>query len=190
MPITKLDKGAASHFLKNGLVTVFDEVSDYSAATMETITNPVDVGDILEGSTSWDGEEISFEDIKNEKGEGVVSTVTNGTYAYSFSLMSTDKETLKKFLKGVDLTLSAKPTWMSDATGVGFGVEVASYEAPIAWWNQDINKILFFPKARIVAGLAYDDSGLMVVNVKVSAQKVDTENLKTVMMLNGKLTVE
>lgn len=184
MAITKLDKGAPEHFLKNGGILIFDEVSDYASASLSTFTNGMTVGDVLQDSTSWDGDEISFESINNEIGEAVISTLTNGTYAYSFNLMSTDAATIKKFLKGADLTISTKPDWMSDAAGVGFGSQLATFETPVGWMNQDLNQILMFPKARVVAGLAYD-SGLLVVNVKVTAQKVDTENLKTVMLLKG-----
>ena len=187
MAISKLDKGAPEHFLKNGAVVAWDPVSDYASATLSTFANGMILGDVLQDSTSWDGDEISFESINNEIGEAVITTVTNGTYAFSFNLMSTDKETIKKFLKGADLTISAKPDWMSDATGVGFGSQLATFEAPVGWLNQDLNQILLFPKARVVAGLSYD-SGLLVVNVKVTAQKVDTENLKTVMLLKGTFT--
>lgn len=184
MAITKLDKGAPEHFLKNGAILAFDPVADYASATLATFTNGMTVGDVLQDSTSWDGDEISFESINNEIGEAVITTVTNGTYAYSFNLMSTDKETIKKFLKGADLNITSKPDWMADAEGTGFGSQLATFEAPVGWMNQDLNQILLFPKARVVAGLGYD-SGLLVVNVKVTAQKVDTENLKTVMLLKG-----
>lgn len=184
MAIAKLDKGAPQHFLKNGGILIFPEVDDYATAKLDTLGEPMTAGDILQDSTTWEGDEISFESINNELGEAVISTVLNGTYAYSFNLMSTDPNTVKKFLRGKDVSIGTKPSWLPDAEAVGFGSDLATFETPIGWMNQDTNQILLFPKARVVAGLAYDN-GLMVVNVKVTAQKVDTTDLKTVMLLKG-----
>lgn len=184
MAISRLDKGAPAHFLKNGGVLIFDPVADYTSATLNTLGTPTDVGDILQDSTSWDGDEISFETINNELGEAVVSTVTNGTYAYSFRLMSSDEETIKKFLKAIPITISTGPTWMSGTKGVGYGTELASFEAPVGWVNMDYNQMLLFPKARVIAGQNWENN-LLVTTVSVMAQKVDTENLKTVMLLSG-----
>ena len=189
MAIAKLDQGAPEHFLKNGGIIFFDEVADYASASLSTFTNPTLAGDILQDSTSWEGDEINFETINNELGEAVITTVTNGTYAYSFNLMSSDEDTIKKFLNGADVTISSQPAWMTGAKAVGYGTTLASFEAPVGWINQDENKMLLFPKARVIATQAWEEN-LLVITVTVTAQKVDTDDLKTVMLLKGTLVKE
>lgn len=186
--INKLHKGSPSHFVNVGAMIMFDKIEDsaYAAATGASFVNPVDLGDILQDSTSWDGDEISVENIKNEQGENVVTYPVNGTYAYSFNVMSTDAETLKKLMVAEDLSGFTTGTWVKSPKVIGIGDKLASFVCPVAWVNQDQNREMLFPKARVTSTLAYDND-LLVVHVSVVAEKVSTANLKTIMMIDGAL---
>lgn len=181
--ITKLDKGTPSFFLDNGAILMFDPIADYSKVGVEALVNPVDLCNIKDESTSWDGEEITIETKKNERGEAVVSVAKEGTFAFSFDVMSNDAETMKKLMMAMNIT-GTVGAWMAGAKAIGIGKELASQICPVAWANQDKNMVFVFPKARVTAGLKYDDD-MVLIHVMVTAEKVDTDKLQTVMLLTG-----
>lgn len=181
--ITKLDKGVPSFFLDNGAILMFEPITDYTTVGVEALKNPVDLGNIKEDSTSWEGEDISIETKRNERGEAVVTVPKEGTFAFAFDVMSTDTESIKKLMKALDIT-GTVGAWMSNAKIAGIGKEIASQICPVGWANLEKDKVILFPKARVTAGFKYDDD-MLVVHVMVSAEKVDTDKLQTVMILSG-----
>jgi hypothetical protein len=80
--------------------------------------------------------------------------------------------------------LNVSTNWVEVADIVGVGDTLASIERPIAWINQDLNQIILFPKAQIVSAPILDENSICV-KISVTAEKVSTANLKTLMKLSA-----
>lgn len=184
--ITKLDPSVGSCFVGDGDFIIFDEISDYSVAKLSTLANPQSVGDVSEDSVSWDGDDVAVTPIKNTKGEIICSYATAGTFAFSLNLLNFSSAVLKKFMKGVVLTDPSlgDSGWISAADIVGVGDDLPIIYAPIAWVNQDLNKVIIFPKAQIVSS-PIRDSNSNDIKVSVTAMKVSTDDLKTLVSVSG-----
>lgn len=170
-------------FNGQGYIIVFDEVADYTSATVATITaNGFDVGQVFEGSSSWTGDEPSFEDKKDEQGDVICSIATKGSYGFDFSMADYSGAKLKTFMKAEDVTLTAGGIAAAGtATKVGASMPVVT--RPIAWVNEDGTKAHFFPKARILTGPT-EDGKLFLLKAMVKAQDIDTKDLGTYMLID------
>jgi hypothetical protein len=187
-------KNAATTEVFNGQsdMVVFDEVSDYDSATLDTVLKSgQSLGQIVEDSTSWDGDEPSLDSIKDEQGDVIVVNPTAGTFAFSCDLATTEAAIVKLFLKGSEVTVtdSSATTITSISDVVKFGTELPVITRPIAIFNDEANKVLLFPKAKIIGNLNLD-SKLWRITISATAQYVDTKNLGTCMMFKGKPAYE
>ncbi len=173
-----------STFNGQSMIIVFDEVEDYATATVGTITgNGFDVGQVFQGSTSWTGEDPSFDNVLDEQGDVIVPNPTKGTYGFDFEMADFSSEKFKTFLKGKDITtLGTGSAFGSDATAVATTNEMPVITRPIAIVNDESNKAAFFPKARILTGPSMEDK-LFVLKSAVMAQDCDTDNLGTFMLI-------
>lgn len=166
-------------------LVIFDEVTDYSAATIDTIlASGIDLGQIFEGSTTMNGDEASFEDKKDEQGDVIVSDPTAGTDGFDFEMADFSAEKLQLFMRGRKITHTAST---SDTDGVqikgdviGWGDKIPVIERPIGIINDNTDKILVYPKARILTSRNTEDK-LFVLKSTAKAQDCNTENLNTVM---------
>lgn len=188
MAIAKLE-GAAKLFSGQGDLIIFDEIADYSDAgfdSLSDLTNPKSLGQIVQDSTTWEGEDVSTEEIKDEQGNTITAHVTAGTLGFSFDIASTSQLMVKTFLGGEDIndpgtfaglegtgTLSAK----------GFGVKLPVMTRPIAVVNDELNRAWVYPKAKITANLTLAD-GLYRIHAVVVAEQVDKTNIKTAMIVD------
>ena len=69
-----------STFNGQSMIIVFDEVEDYATADVASITGDgFDVGQVFQGSTSWTGEDPSFDNVLDEQGDVIVPNPTKGT---------------------------------------------------------------------------------------------------------------
>jgi hypothetical protein len=170
-------------------IVLFDEVSITSTTTLaQVIASGRSLGQVVEDSTSWDGDEPSLDSIKDEQGDVIVVNPTSGTYAFSCDLASTEDALLKTFLKGASVTLangSTAETITDIKDIVKFGTELPVITRPIAIVNDEANKILLFPKAKIIGNLNLD-SKLWRIHISATAEFVDTANLGTCMKFSGK----
>lgn len=190
MAVTKAD--VSRLFMGQSDIILFDKVDDYNTAKISTLANPKSLGDIDQDSTSWTGDDPEVEPRRNEQGEAVTSRVTNGTQAYEFSIMSMDFNNVKTFLApGVvkDITASTGAAW--GATNgikkvVGFGSTPSVMTRPIMLSNDEGDLSLLFPKAKIVSNLTLDD-GMFLLHVSVTAEAIDTDDLDTAMLIEGKV---
>lgn len=173
-----------STFNGQSMIIVFDEVEDYATATVGTITgNGFDVGQVFQGSTSWTGEDPSFDNVLDEQGDVIVPNPTKGTYGFDFEMADFSSEKFKTFLKGKDITtLGTGSAFGSGATAVATTNEMPVITRPIAIVNDESNKAAFFPKARILTGPSMEDK-LFVLKSTVMAQDCDTDNLGTFMLI-------
>lgn len=190
MAVTKAD--VSRLFMGQSDIILFDKVDDYNTAKISTLANPKSLGDIDQDSTSWTGDDPEVVPRRNEQGEAVTSRVTNGTQAYEFSIMSMDFNNVKTFLApGVvkDITASTGAAW--GATNgikkvVGFGSTPSVMTRPIMLSNDEGDLSLLFPKAKIVSNLTLDD-GMFLLHVSVTAEAIDTDDLDTAMLIEGKV---
>ena len=190
MAVTKAD--VSRLFMGQSDIILFDKVDDYNTAKISTLANPKGLGDIDQDSTSWTGDDPEVEPRRNEQGEAVTSRVTNGTQAYEFSIMSMDFNNVKTFLApGVVKSITATTGAAWGATNgikkvVGFGSTPSVMTRPIMLSNDEGDLSLLFPKAKIVSNLTLDD-GMFLLHVSVTAEAIDTDDLDTAMLIEGKV---
>lgn len=176
-----------SVFNGQSMIIVFDEVEDYSTATVGDITGDgFDVGQVFQGSTSWTGEDPSFEDKLDEQGDIIVSNPTKGSYGYDFEMADFSADKFKTFMKGKEITTANMGTgsaFGSGATAVATTENMPVMERPIALVNDTARKAIFFPKARILTGPAPED-GLFTLKAICKAQDCNTDKLGTMMLID------
>ena len=180
----------SSLFTGQGDIITFAAITDanYAAATLASLTTGLTLGDIFEGSTSWTGDDISFEELSNEQGISVSTKTVVGSYKFEFTHMSVTATRIQKFMAGTTIANPATlPTWLAASPVpviTGFGTDVGVVTLPIALLNETKDRILVFPKAKIATSIIMNGTNIMLKSI-VSAESINTANLKTMMLING-----
>lgn len=183
--ISKIDS-ATVPFVGQGDLIIFDPVSDYTSATLASFTNPQSLGQIVQDSTSWEGEDVSTDEILDEQGNIITAKVTAGTLSFSFDIASTSAAMMQKFMKAASITVGSPSYLAAASTAVGFGVEIPVFTVPILVADQEKKRAWVYPKAKITSNLSLSD-GLYRIHAVVLAEQVDTASLKTGILLEGAL---
>ena len=187
--IGKVDASTAP-FVGQGDLIIFDAVSNYDTAKLADFANPVSLGQIVQDSTSWEGEDVSTDEILDEQGNSITAKVTAGTLGFSFDIASTSINMVKRFLRGVDIEDLGTPNFLeSGASAVGFGVDLPVFTVPILVADQEKKRAWVYPKAQITSNLTLAD-GLYRIHAVVLAEQVNTAFLKTGILLEGELKYE
>ena len=190
--IGKVD-AATAPFVGQGDLIIFDEEfansKTYENATLADFQNPVSLGQIVQDSTSWEGEDVSTDEILDEQGNLITARVTAGTLSFSFDIASTSANMIEKFMKGKSMTITGTPSYLSNPTAVGFGVDLPVFTAPILVADQEKKRAWVYPKAKITSNLTLSD-GLYRIHAVVLAEQVNTANLMTGMLIEGSLVYE
>lgn len=175
MAITKLE-AAAKLFSGQGDLAIFDEITDYAGKTLANLTNPKSLGQIVQDSTTWEGEDVNTDQILDEQGNLITARVTAGTLGFSFDIASTSLNMVKMFLAGTDIEGTAIAS-LFDGTvaAVGFGTKLPVMTRPIAVLNDELNRAWIYPKAKITSNLAYTD-GLYRIHAVVLAENLDVRD--------------
>ena len=184
-------EGSTVPFVGQGDVVIFNETSIGDATTLASFEGAKSLGQIVQDSSSWEGEDASTEEIRDEQGNIITVKPIAGTLGYSIDIASTSSAMLGKFMKAVSLDATAigaaSAAWVANAaTAAGFGVDIPVVELPILWANDAKTRALFFPKAKITSNFAYAD-GLFRIHAVVVAEQVNTSHLKTAMVIEGAL---
>lgn len=179
-----------SEFNGQSYMIVFDEVEDYANKTVGDITaDGFDVGQVYQGSTTWNGEDPSFEDELDEQGDIIVSNPTKGTFGFDFEMADFSASKFKEFLKGADITsLGTGSAFGSTATATATTEEMPVITRPIAIVNDTAKKAFFFPKARILTGPNIENK-LFVLKSVVKAQDCNVAGKLGTMMLIEKINL-
>lgn len=189
MAITKFDSNPTL-FAGQGDLLIFDAIEDYTGKTLADLQNPLSLGQIVQDSTSWDGDDVSTDEIKDEQGNLITARVTAGTLAFSFEIASTSQTMINKFLKGAAIDPVANTALLSGngtpSKVTGFGTALPVFTAPIAVVNDEQNRAWVYPKAKITSNLSLSD-GLWRIKATVLAESVDQAGLKTGMVIEGAL---
>ena len=192
--ISKID-AATVPFVGQGDLIIFAAVSDYSTAKLSDFSTPQSLGQIVQDSTSWEGEDVSTDQILDEQGNLITAKVTAGTLSFSFDIASTSANMMKKFMAAADIASAniGTPSWLESSnpsvSAVGFGVDLPVFTVPILVADQEKLRAWVYPKAKITSHLSYSD-GLYRIHAVVLAEQVDTAYLKTGILLEGKLKYE
>jgi hypothetical protein len=189
--IGKID-AATAPFVGQGDLIIFDAVSNYATAKLADFTNPVSLGQIVQDSTSWEGEDVSTDQILDEQGNLITAKVTAGTLSFSFDIASTSANMMKKFMAAADISSVnlGSPAFLSASpTAVGFGVDLPVFTVPVLVADQEKKRAWVYPKAKITSNISYSD-GLYRIHAVVLAEQVDTAYLKTGMLVEGTLVYE
>lgn len=188
MAIAKLE-GAAKLFAGQGDLIMFNAVPDYDAASVAGLadfTNPKSLGQIVQDSTTWEGEDVSTDEILDEQGNIITAHVTAGTLSFSFDIASTSQLMVQTFLGGDAIASPGNFEGLEGTgtlTATGFGVKIPVITRPIAIINDELNRAWFYPKAKITANLSYSD-GLYRIHAVVVAEQVDKAKIKTAMVID------
>lgn len=179
-----------STFNGQSMIIVFDEVEDYATADVASITGDgFDVGQVFQGSTSWTGEDPSFDNVLDEQGDVIVPNPTKGTYGFDFEMADFSADKFKTFLKGKSITtLGSGSAFGATATAVATTEAMPVITRPIALVNDESNKAMFFPKARIITGPSMEDK-LFVLKASVVAQDCNVEDKLGTFMLIDKVNL-
>lgn len=186
--IDKID-AATVPFVGQGDLIIFDAVSDYSTAKLADFANPKSLGQIVQDSTSWEGEDVSTDQILDEQGNLITAKVTAGTLSFSFDIASTSANMMKKFMAAADIPAASigSPTFLAaNPTAVGFGVDLPVFTVPILVADQEKKRAWVYPKAKITSNLSLSD-GMYRIHAVVLAEQVDTAYLKTGILIEGAL---
>lgn len=181
--ISKLEM-ATNVFAGQGDLVIFDAVADYNNASFADLDNPKSLGQIVQDSTSWEGEDPETTSIMDEQGNIITARVAAGTLAFSFEIASTSPVMVKKFLNGADVELGENSNFGGDVTAVGFGVELPVMTAPVMILNDEKKRAWLYPKSKITSSLSYAD-GLWRIRASVICEFLNTPSLKTGMILEG-----
>lgn len=186
MAIQKFEN-ASVLFAGQGDLFIFDEVSDYGKASLATLSNPKSLGQIVQDSTSWEGEDPEVSEILDEQGNVITAKTAAGTLGFSFNIASTSSAMLQKFLRAASFQLpTGTNAWSGEGTVTGFGVEVPTIVVPIAIVNDTKTRTWVFPKAKITSSITMED-GLYAIHCSVIAEYIDNDNLKTAMVIDAKV---
>ena len=173
-------------------IVLFDAPSGgYTAETSfsDVTASGMSLGQVVEDSTSWEGDEPSIDSIKDEQGDIIVPTVTAGTYAFSCDIADLSEEMATAIMKASKVASPGSSTGIGTPTNVLKFVELPVTTKPIAIFNDEANKWILFPKAQIVGNLTLD-SKLWRLHIVATAQFIDTETLGTFMMGKGTPTAD
>ena len=188
MAIGKFD-AATSTFKGQSDIVVGQEMTDAEYTTSATLADvfktPKSLGQILQDSTEWGGDEPSAENILDEQGDIIAATYTKGTNVISFTIASFSKNILKEFMKAEEIegAFGTGGIFGSNATAIGM-TELPITTRGFFLANDKADKAIVFPKAEIVASVTLQD-GLWCVRGTATAQYIKTANLQTIMEIEG-----
>lgn len=179
-----------SDFNGQSYLIVFNEVTDYSAADVATITSAgFDVGQVFQGSTSWNGDDPSFDDVLDEQGDIIISNGNKGTYGFDFEMADFSAEKFKTFLNGADIaSLGSGSAFGATATAVATTNAIPVITRPIALVNDTQKRAIFFPKARIITSPSMEDK-LFVLKSVCKAQDCNVDGKLGTFMLIDKIAL-
>lgn len=189
MAITKFED-AAKLFAGQGDLVVFKPIDDYSGKSLADLTEPKSLGQIVQDSTTWEGEDVNTDQILDEQGNLITARVTAGTLGFSFDIASTSLAMVKEFLAGVDISgTSLASVFDGNVAAVGFGIKLPVQTRPIMILNDELNRAWVYPKAKITSNLAYTD-GLYRIHAVVLAENVDVRGTGDTQALATGMIVE
>lgn len=164
-----------------------------STTLANVLTNGASLGQVVQDATSWDGEQVSFSQILDEQGDVITSRATNGTHQVSFDLADLEADFIAAFLGAESITVATGGATAvfkdGTVTCYGFGHKLPVKVRPLMITNDEGNRAIFFPKAKMAASLSWSDN-LWRLHVVATAEFMDSATLKTCMILSSTTSVD
>lgn len=157
-----------------------------STTLAEVLTGGKDLGQIVEDSPSWDGDDSEVEVLRDTEGGVIRALDTPGTFAWSCRLPSTSAN-MSKAIAGAKLTKATTATAGDieiDTTKdiIGLDPSRMSKRCPIGVLNKTKNRLMLFPKANISTTPGWEDNMAEYV-LKATAEDVNNDVLSTMMFI-------
>ena len=172
----------ADYFVGLGDHIIADAVSDYATADLSDFTGLKSIGNILGGSTSYTGEAVSTENWTNEQGIAITTTTSGGSIAYEFSCQDFTNEMLTLLMGAESIAVTGVPYASTATAAYGFCHKSNVITRPLIFLDETKTHFLIIPKAKISTSLGMDGKN-HVLTCAITAEKIDTANLKTVMWI-------
>jgi hypothetical protein len=189
MAITKIDV-STEKFDGFARVILFSEVDPDTftdtTALADVIKNGKDLGQIVDESYSWDGDEASVDTLKDTEGGVIRALATPGTLAWSCRLPSVSAN-MSAAIAGAKLT-TATTAENGDVTIdtkkqiVGLNPADMTMTCPIGVLDSTHKKLWLFPKATIVTTPALEDA-MLEYSLSATAETIQTSILSTMMII-------
>ena len=189
MAITKID-AATETFVGFARVILFPDVDPSSFTDTTTLADVLsggkDLGQIVEDSPSWDGEDADVEVLRDTEGGVIRALPTPGTFAWSCRVASTSAA-MSEAIAGAKLTDTTAGAVgdVTTAAGkkiIGLNPGNMTKRCPIGVLNKTKNRLMLFPKASVNASPTYEDD-MMEYNLSATAEDVNTTALSTMMFI-------
>lgn len=188
MAIGKFEQ-ATSVFAGQGDLVMFDAFPDYNNADFAGLSNPKSFGQIVQDSTTWEGEDPEVTAILDEQGNTITARTAAGTLGFSFDIASTSIDMVNKFLRGKTIASLTNASIGEITKAAGFGVDLPVQTIPIMILNDEMTKAWLYPKSKVTGSLTYAD-GLWRIHAIVTCEYLDTDTLKTGMILEGNFSYD
>lgn len=164
---------------------------DFDLATLTEETTLADIlaagkdlGQIVEGTPSWDGDDIETTVLKNTEGGAIITVTTPGTCAWSCAIPHSKETSLLVGGKEFEITsLGDGFTAAKGQNAIGINPSAMTKECPVGVLNLSRNEIALFPNGSVGFTPSIGDEDLWVYNVSASANDIDTKNLATMMFI-------
>lgn len=143
-----------------------------------------DLGQIVEGSPSWDGDDVEVNTLKNTEGGVIRSVTTPGTLAWSCRIPHSKETALLAGAEEMTVTSLGDGFQLADGKNVlGLNPGDLTKQCPIGVLNLTRNELALFPKGTASFALTIEDDDLWEYTVTATADEIDTANLKTMMFI-------
>lgn len=174
----------------------FDAIEITDSTKYSNFKSPKILPNIESGTTESSGTDADISETKNEQGATVFQNITPGTMAFTFTGMSTSKAAFAFFTQGSEANAELELNSLidtEDVFGKGDSQKLKAFGAssfkqfvrPIGIINGNGDRMIFFPKASWAVSFtgAPSNAGYLGFSVTVTALEVNTEYLKTMMVL-------
>lgn len=187
--MAKITKSAVTNvFNGQADIVLFDAPTGgyTSSTTFANVTaSGTSLGQVKGDSTSWDGEDATFDNVVDEQGNVIVAKSTAGTFGFSCELANVSAANAVLFLKGANVTPTGTPVSINNiANLVKAGISIPVIVRPIAIFNDEANRFIMLPKARILANLSMDNK-LFSIKLSCVGEMIDTTELGTILIGDG-----
>lgn len=161
----------------------FDMTSLATASLSTVLAGGKDLGQIVEGSESWDGDDIEVNTLKNTEGGAIRSKQTPGTCAWSCRIPHSAETAA--LVGGKKHTVTTINDDFTKGSGDVIGVNPSGmiFDCPVGVLNLGRNELALFPNGQLAATPTIEDDGLVEYNIKATANDIETDNLSTMMFI-------
>jgi len=143
-----------------------------------------DLGQIVEGSPSWDGDDVEVNTLKNTEGGAIRSVTTPGTLAWSCRIPHSKETALLVGATEMEVTSLGDGFQLAEGKKViGVNPSDLIHQCPVGVLNLTRNELSLFPKGSVSFAMTIEDDDLWQYTVNATADEIDTANLKTMMFI-------